>query len=125
MSGLLWVCTRKIFDTWAKRPKRAVRESIEYWVSTLCMSLWRQTPGAPAIRGNVPNVRMRTVLLPNCSPCATLMGDGPMARSKRGHNNNNKNRQQAETPLISVAIPYLPTGGKAVHHERRVVHASA
>ena len=28
VSGLLWVCTRKIFDTWAKR---AVRE---YWVST-------------------------------------------------------------------------------------------
>ena len=29
VSGLLWVCTREIFDTWAKR---AVRE---YWVSTL------------------------------------------------------------------------------------------
>ena len=29
VSGLLWVCTRKIFDTWAKRAMR------EYWVSTL------------------------------------------------------------------------------------------
>ena len=47
MSGLLWVCTREIFDTWAKR---AVRE---YWVSPPYESVASDSTGSPsAIRSS-------------------------------------------------------------------------